>query len=323
MTDDKKSQLDMATTSASELRDRIHSTLNSDTAPEIKEELGALSHLLAGFRHPGALESLSIYSIGDLYGELQGILRGLAALPSQVQDERRRLLTEISERYSRVAKLTGLQVFQAHPAFSKLFRSAAELTRTTEKVNEIAARLLTLEEETKTKLVALQHELERIAAKKYSASFTTAENQFRRVSWRWLAAIVLCTSGLLFLGWQSFRHPTWGLSQSPSTAEVATHIAGRVIMLSVLFYVLGIATRSYRAAKHNEVTSQHRAIALNTFLVFRDAATDDGTKNAVLLRTTEAIFQHRSTGHETTESETSPGSTTILEVLRRTGESKG
>jgi hypothetical protein len=69
--------------------------------------------------------------------------------------------------------------------------------------------------------------------------------------------------------------------------------------------------------------NQHRAAALETLGLFRDAATDLDTKNAVLLRTTEAIFQHRSTGHETTESESSPGATTILEVLRNVGKEKG
>ncbi len=63
------------------------------------------------------------------------------------------------------------------------------------------------------------------------------------------------------------------------------------------------------------MVNRHRQNALSTFEAFVKAASDDDTKNAVLLRATEAIFSLAPSGYVERQSE---GQMTpqVIEVLR-------
>lgn len=90
----------------------------------------------------------------------------------------------------------------------------------------------------------------------------------------------------------------------------------KVIILSVLFYGLGITNRNYKAHKHNAVLNKHRQNALSTFETFSGAeSADNQTKNAVLLEATHSIFSTHQTGYLKNEGDgDSPNK--IIEIIK-------
>ena len=76
------------------------------------------------------------------------------------------------------------------------------------------------------------------------------------------------------------------------------------------------SSRNYKAHRHNNVINRHRANALSTFKVFVDSSKDDiATKNALLLKSAEAIFSPAITGYLTKEPD-NQGTPQILEIVR-------
>lgn len=74
--------------------------------------------------------------------------------------------------------------------------------------------------------------------------------------------------------------------------------------------------RIYKALKHQEAINSHRATAIQTFESFIAVADkDEGTKQAVLLETTRAIFSHTDTGL-IPNSDSSGSETKIIELLK-------
>lgn len=102
----------------------------------------------------------------------------------------------------------------------------------------------------------------------------------------------------------------------PTSLQLAV---AKVLIFTVFISAVVWSGRNYRAARHNAVVNRHRQNALQSFETFASAARDDATKNAVLLRSTEAIFQPQPTGYISAEAESAAtGSGQILEVIRST-----
>jgi len=100
-----------------------------------------------------------------------------------------------------------------------------------------------------------------------------------------------------------------------STAQSIQMGIAKLITFSILYFGLVWTSRNYRAHRHNFVINQHRQNALNTFESFVEGTSDDHTKNAVLIKSTEAVFSPIVTGYLTKEPEPQ-GGTQILEVFR-------
>jgi hypothetical protein len=65
----------------------------------------------------------------------------------------------------------------------------------------------------------------------------------------------------------------------------------------VLYYGLVWAGRNFSTHRHNQTVNNHRQNALKTFEAFVKAASDDATKNAVLLQATQSIFSPQASGY--------------------------
>lgn len=89
----------------------------------------------------------------------------------------------------------------------------------------------------------------------------------------------------------------------------------KAVIISLFYFAVVVANRAYRVNRHNYVINRHRVDALSTFESFSAAANDAGTKSAVLLETTRAIFGPQSSGHLGAEAE-AQSSPQILEILR-------
>lgn len=113
----------------------------------------------------------------------------------------------------------------------------------------------------------------------------------------------------------------WYMSQFhplPSEQGAAIQLAfAKLVALSSLLTATLWCGRQYRAARHNEVVNKHRANALASFQAFAEGASDDQTKNAVLIQATQSIFAPQATGFVQTEPES--GGSQLVEIVRTIG----
>ncbi len=101
------------------------------------------------------------------------------------------------------------------------------------------------------------------------------------------------------------------------TGENALQAAiAKIVLFSILYFAVVWSGRNYRAHQHNYVVNKHRQNALGTFEAFVKAASDEATKNAVLLHSTEAIFSPGVSGYLASEKDKSATAPQILEILK-------
>ena len=98
-------------------------------------------------------------------------------------------------------------------------------------------------------------------------------------------------------------------------------IVAKILIFSILYYATIWCGKNYRAYLHNYIVNKHRQNGLSTFQAFVNATTDEATKNAVLLRSTESIFGLTSSGFVPNENESS-GGPQILEIIKSGLETK-
>lgn len=131
---------------------------------------------------------------------------------------------------------------------------------------------------------------------------------------RWLWATgVLATLTLAFSGWTVYYYATTSLNMS--TSQSLQLAVSKLVLFSLLYYGIVWSSRMYRSQWHNHVVNKHRQNALSTFETFVKAASDDQTKNAVLLQATHCIFAPQATGFVAHEGD-STANPQILEIVR-------
>ncbi len=106
-----------------------------------------------------------------------------------------------------------------------------------------------------------------------------------------------------------------------STAQVIQMAVSKLIIFSIFYYGLIWSSRIYKSHWHNYVINRHRQNALKTFETFVKASSDDQTKNAVLLQTTQSIFAPQISGFIQQDAESS-NTPKILEIIRDMTSSK-
>jgi hypothetical protein len=112
----------------------------------------------------------------------------------------------------------------------------------------------------------------------------------------WLITIVLMCVALIGCGvYIMFYDSVKSSGQGP---EMLNHIAGRVLIITALFYFLRVATQNYRANQHNHTVNTHRAKALMIYGVMVKTIEDKTTQSIVLTKAADAIFGHQVSGHD-------------------------
>ncbi len=173
--------------------------------------------------------------------------------------------------------------------------AAAETELTLQKVRQAAAEVGVAQHATHFQLEAKNH------------SETAA---------KWLIATIVAGFITVVWGIFSFKFHPVPMSSPPTTTELVESFASKLMVLSVLYYVLVWAGKNYGAHRHNFVVNKHRQNALSTFETFVKAAGEDiDTKNAVLLQATQSIFSSQSSGYINRDNDQeSPNK--IIEIMR-------
>jgi len=142
-----------------------------------------------------------------------------------------------------------------------------------------------------------------------------AMEHLHRSRWWLITTAVLGLVTLGFAVWVLYSYKT-AISDLTTAQSLQLGIA-KVLVFSVLSYAVVWSARMYRAQWHNYVVNKHRQNALSTFETFVKAATDEQTKNAVLIHATQCIFSPQATGFASHEPEATPPAQ-ILEIVKGT-----
>ncbi len=153
----------------------------------------------------------------------------------------------------------------------------------------------------------------KLAVEHYEQVFGDESKEFSKSAWLWLTALLAALSALVSVG-------LWYLPTIPTAAaggQIAEIIFKKIVIITGLFYLIALFARNYRASKHNEILNKHRQNALKTFLIFTTSvqSNDLQTKNAILLKATEVIFNNQPTGFmpDTGDGDMSPK---IIEIFK-------
>lgn len=183
----------------------------------------------------------------------------------------------------------------------------------------------TRQQETTNAMDGILESVRRAAAEvgvaQHAVHFKEEADVHKGAAWKWLTSVVAFGVVAAFYAWWSFGHAPNPPEGSAVVAYYVHYAVPRVIILTILFYGLIWSGRNYSSHRHNEVLNRHRQNALRTFETFVKAATDNPTKDAVLLRATEAIFTPQATGYISPEAQVQVPST-MIEVLRGATERK-
>lgn len=110
---------------------------------------------------------------------------------------------------------------------------------------------------------------------------------------------------------------TWFWTQGGLDAgQIIQKVASKVVALSVLVTGTLWCGKIYKALMHQSTVNKHRALSLQTFQAFSAAASDNQTKDAVLMETTRAIFANTATGYISPEAESNETESRIIEIAK-------
>lgn len=128
--------------------------------------------------------------------------------------------------------------------------------------------------------------------------FERAADEYKddKATWlKWARRVAIFGGGLGFANVVAvvFSIYQGWIDDTSSAIQIAI---AKLVLFSFVYYVLVWLVRMYRAAAHNEIVNRHRFRAMRSFETFVAATRDDQTKQAVLLRATESIFDHQSSG---------------------------
>ncbi len=172
----------------------------------------------------------------------------------------------------------------------------------------------TAQRETDEILRAIKNVAGKAGVSQHSTLFADESTAHGRVAENWLkATIIIALITIIFAAYSVYFYTNTSLNLN-ATQNTQLAIV-KIIGFALLFYILKWTAKNYAAHRHNQVTNKHRQNALSTFEAFVKASEDVGTKDAVLLRSTETIFSAGQTGYLIEDKESAPN-TQVLEIFR-------
>ena len=152
---------------------------------------------------------------------------------------------------------------------------------------------------------------------------TEAKGHGRRATafLRWGAGLLVLAvfGGMVIFVWHPLPVVLTG-SSSVRWEEFTRALIVRLLYLAVVSYVMAFLARNFRVEKHLEVANEQKRNALNTYVLFTEAISNDETRGVVAAELVHAVFGPTETGfisgvQERTIVESAPG---IAGLLTRT-----
>jgi hypothetical protein len=140
---------------------------------------------------------------------------------------------------------------------------------------------------------------------------------------KWLTYTYWFAAALgLFAIFSLFLHKIEWIKPS-NNGEMFQLITSKVLIFTVLGYLLIMAARNYTTHKHNAVVNRHRQNALLTYRAIVTAAEESGTQDIVLAYAASCIFSPQETGFAHGKGDGGVGSKSVLELLTKAASKSG
>ncbi|PHZ84815.1 hypothetical protein [Paremcibacter congregatus] len=108
----------------------------------------------------------------------------------------------------------------------------------------------------------------------------------------------------------------WDFITPHNTFDAVQLIVSKILIFSILVYLLTLSAKNYLNHRHNAVVNKHRQNALMTYKALVDASGDSGAKEAVLIQAASCIFNPQSTGYAAS-SESSTSGKSFVEIFSK------
>ena len=218
-----------------------------------------------------------------------------------------------------IAYLRSKQVEEFESQINATVASAIENlsteTNRTKEINDKAAAELA---EKQSEVDHLKRELETQLRKKSISShekiFADQADKHRTGAWIWLGVTVTLTLGFGYIFWELLKN------LEPTGSEVSAilqNLFTKGFFLSLIYFLINRSIKNYTAEKHLETINRHRQNALATFEAFAEAAGENQeTRDAVLLASTDAIFDANQSGYLSVKTSRADSGNPIQQVVR-------
>lgn len=256
-------------------------------------------------------------SVSQARAEFQQILE-FSPTGQNPQWERDNLIQQIESQYGGEFNAVGLAIAygqQTGTNLEQIRRAAGETLDAVKAAREEARSEL---DEVRRTAESVKRAAAEVGVSQHATQFQEEADTHRNTSRRWLRGVAVVGALTVVLAtlniWWFYDAASEGSFDLGQAVQVSV---AKLLLFSVLYFGLVWLVKMYRSACHNQVVNQHRANALQTFETFVNAATEQQTKEAVLMRATDSIFGHQASGFD--EARRESGSANLLEITRDLG----
>lgn len=298
--------------------------LNFRAAVEPAERLVSLYKRLS----VTALDDLSVQALQQIkdrantdFTHLKQVLDFKVATQSNPQQTRDSLIQQIAQTYE-----PSFQILHPYIAYS-LHRSAdfqrldADARATMQAIADRARKLETQLQEHEGEAKRVLEEVRKVAAEEgvtqQSIHFKNEAERHEGEAVTWQTRTVNLAWGLgayavisIFLHKVPFLAPT----NSYETVQLAV---SKVLVFSVLAYMLFLAARNFLNHKHNAIVNRHRQNALMTHKALVEAANESGVRDAIMVQAAGCIFAPQGTGYTQESTVDTQGARPVVELLSK------
>ena len=191
---------------------------------------------------------------------------------------------------------------------------SAETNRTKEINDQATAELAEKQNDVDRLKLELENELRKKSISSHEKIFADQADKHQMWSWIWLGVTVILTLVFGYIFWELLKHLEPTGSQLPAILQ---NLFTKGFFLSLIYLLLNRSIKNYTAEKHLETVNRHRQNALATYEAFAEAAGENQeTRDAVLLASTDAIFDANQSGYLSAKTNRSDSTNPIQQVVR-------
>lgn len=225
---------------------------------------------------------------------------GQDSLGDYVRKHTSEIAKDITQRANdlvRILAYTGALSVSIEPIRDASSEAEKLVTNLKELESSTQANLDTLRHDTTRLLDACRERLQETVVSKQAQKFDSLSKTYADAAYYWLVAVcgiaaVIVSSSVIFYA------IALNTTTTVDVGLAVQMVAAKLVVISVLTFLLVAFLRNYRAHRHNQVLAEHRATTLNTFEQFLLATKSDDTRERLLLLVAEAAFNPKQTGYD-------------------------
>lgn len=235
------------------------------------------------------------------YALLKQALDFKLASQSNPQATRDSIIQQLSQSYD-----PSFQTLHPYIAYS-LHRSAdfqrldadarATLQSISDRAGKVEAQLQEHEKEAQRVLTEIRSVAAEEGVTQQSAHFRAEADRHdtEAETWRTRTVNLAITLGI-YAALSVFLHKIPFLTPASNYETIQLAIS-KILVFSVLAYMLFLSARNFLSHKHNAIVNRHRQNALMTHRALVEAASDHGIREAIMVQAASCIFSPQNTGY--------------------------